>query len=145
MCSLEIYQEQPRGIPPTVRGYHSCNALAQRCIVIGGRTTSQRLLVGDQFLHEYDAAAKQWLAPVLLPNTPIARSGHSSVVVSSNQLLICGGAGIGKHNKRMDDTQVLRLGAKGLSWSRLSIPPLPTGVPTCVGQRLYEHATYLPL
>ncbi|KAL3154078.1 hypothetical protein ABBQ32_013617 [Trebouxia sp. C0010 RCD-2024] len=125
--SLEFYKEQPRGIPPTVRGYHSFDALAQRCFVIGGRTTSETLLVGDQFLHEYDAAAKQWLAPKLLPHTPVSRSNHSSVVVSSNQLLICGGAGGGGRRKRMDDTQVLRLGSRGLSWSRLPIPPLPTG------------------
>lgn len=130
LCSLEFYKEQPRGIPPTVRGYHSFDALAQRCFVIGGRTTSETLLVGDQFLHEYDAAAKQWLAPKLLPHTPVSRSNHSSVVVSSNQLLICGGAGGGGRRKRMDDTQVLRLGSRGLSWSRLPIPPLPTGLPS---------------
>lgn len=138
-CSLEVYQEQPRGIPPTVRGYHSFDTLAERCFVIGGRTTQEALLVGNQFVCEYDAAAKQWLPPALLPNAPIPRSSHRSAVVSSNQILICGGSGRGKHRKRMDDTQVLRVGSKGLSWSRLPIPPLAKGLPTPVVQSRAMH------
>ena len=123
-----MYKEQPNGNPPTVRGYHSFDTLAQKCYVIGGRTGSDLLLSGDQFLCVYDAASNQWLPPVHLSNMPTPRSSHRSLVVSSNQLLICGGTA--KRKKRLDDTQVLRLGSRGVSWSQLCIPALPSGLQT---------------
>lgn len=125
-CSLEVYQEQATGEPPTVRAYHSFDALAQKCYVIGGRSRGNLLVDKDQFVCVYDAATKQWLPSTHLPNPPISRSSHGSLAVSRNQLLICGGTAT--HKQRLDDTHVLKIGSKGMSWSRLCIPPLPTGL-----------------
>ena len=125
-CSLEVYKEQATGEPPTVRGYHSFDALAQKCYVTGGRSRGNLLVDKDQFVCIYDAAAKQWLPPAHLPDTPTSRSSHGSLVVSRNQLLICGGTAT--HKQRLDDTHVLKIGSKGVSWSQLCIPPLPAGL-----------------
>ena len=125
-CSLEVYKEQATGEAPTVRGYHSFDALAQKCYVTGGRSRGNLLVDKDQFVCIYDAATKQWLPPAHLPDTPTSRSSHGSLVVSRNQLLICGGTAT--HKQRLDDTHVLKIGSKGVSWSQLCIPPLPAGL-----------------
>lgn len=121
-----MYKEQATGQPPTVRGYHSFDALAHKCCVVGGRRGGDLLMDKEQFVRVYDAAAKQWLPPVHLPNLPTPRTSHGSLVVSRNQLLICGGTASFK--QRLDDTHVLKAESKRMSWSRVRIPPLPTGL-----------------
>lgn len=127
--SLEVYKEQAAGQPPTVRGYHSFDALAHKCCVVGGRRGGELLMDKEQFVCVYDAAAKQWLPPVHLPNLPTPRTSHGSLVVSRNQLLICGGTA--SYKQRLDNTHVLKIESKRMSWSRVRIPPLPTGLRSC--------------
>lgn len=128
-CSLQVFKLDPAGDLPTVRGYHSFHTMGHRCYVVGGRTTSEALLMGDDFVSVYDAAANEWVKPVLPGSpTPTPRSSHRGIALGSNQILICGGTG--RHKKRLTDTQVLRLGSNGsLSWSRSCIPPLASGKP----------------
>ena len=136
-CSLEVYKEQATGEAPTVRGYHSFDALAQKCYVIGGRSRGNLLVDREQFVCVYDAATKHWLPHAHVTDSPTSRSSHGSLAVSRNQLLICGGTAT--HKQRLDDTHVLKVGAKGISWSQLRIPPLPTGlkfISACITQLL---------
>ena len=128
-CSLQVVKLDPAGNLPTVRGYHSFHTMGQRCYVVGGRTTSELLLMGDQFVGVYDAATNQWVESVLGSNpSPTPRSSHRGIALSSNQILICGGTG--RHKKRLRDTQVLRLGSNGvLTWSHTCVPSLGSGKP----------------
>ncbi len=117
---------QPKGTPPTARAYHSFNAIGHKCYVVGGRTSGDNLLVGDQLLCVYEVATNQWVSPGAVSGSLNPRSSHKGVVVGGNQLVICGGAGTRK--LRMDDTYVLKQCSKGqLSWRRLAVTPFQTG------------------
>ena len=100
--------------------------MGNNCYVVGGRTSQETLLVGEDFLCVYDVIANRWELPGAVTGSLVPRSSHKGIVTGGNQLIICGGAG--KAKLRMDDTYVLKLGSKGqLSWRRVQVAPFTTG------------------
>ena len=100
--------------------------MGDSCYAVGGRTTKDVLLTGEHFVCIYDAAANQWMKPAKLRNSPTPRTSHTSVVVGSNQLVICGG--VAKHKHRLNDSQVLSTRADGcLAWSQPALSPFTSG------------------
>ena len=108
--------------------------LGNRCYVIGGRTSNETLIVGDEIVRVYDVATNQWTADVA-SGSFTARSNHKAVEVSRDQLVITGGTG--KLKSKMADTQILKVASNGqMSWQRNALTPFETGrlslsAPTC--------------
>ncbi|KAA6419371.1 MAG: hypothetical protein FRX49_10630 [Trebouxia sp. A1-2] len=138
---LTVEQVQPHGSLPTARAYHTFNTMGNKCFVVGGRTTQNTLLAGDQLLCMYDAATNQWMSPGPVSGSFPARSSHRGVVIGGNQLVICGGTGQGK--LRMNDTSVLKQASKGhLSWRCLSVSPFQPGR-TAQGMTVCNDSLYI--
>ncbi|DBA77268.1 TPA: hypothetical protein ACH3X2_008463 [Trebouxia sp. C0005] len=139
--TLTVEQVQPHGSLPTARAYHTFNTMGNKCFVVGGRTTQNTLLAGDQLLCMYDAATNQWMSPGPVSGSFPARSSHRGVVIGGNQLVICGGTGQGK--LRMNDTSVLKQASKGhLSWRCLSVSPFQPGR-TAQGMTVCNDSLYI--
>ncbi|KAL0017887.1 hypothetical protein WJX77_010733 [Trebouxia sp. C0004] len=139
--TLTVEQVQPHGTLPTARAYHTFNTMGNKCFVVGGRTTQNTLLAGDQLLCMYDVATNQWMPPGSVSGSFPIRSSHRGIVIGGNQLVICGGAGQGK--LRMNDTSVLKQGSHGhLSWRRLSVSPFQPGR-TAQGMTVCNDSLYI--
>ena len=105
-CSLTVERIEPQGVPPTIRAYHSFSILGNRCYVIGGRTSNETLIVGDEIVRVYDVATHQWTADIASGSFS-TRSNHKAVEVSRDQLVITGGTG--KLKSKMADTQIQKV------------------------------------
>ncbi len=91
------------GTVPEPRSRHTCTALAQRLVFIGGGDQSR--LFND--VHVYDSETREWTVVRTKGKAPSGRWGHSTTLVDANKLFVFGGHD-GK--VRLNDVFILHLG-----------------------------------
>uniref|UniRef100_A0A7N0UYB7 Attractin/MKLN-like beta-propeller domain-containing protein n=1 Tax=Kalanchoe fedtschenkoi TaxID=63787 RepID=A0A7N0UYB7_KALFE len=129
--ATQVWSEpEMKGVPPTPRDSHTCNAVGDYLYVFGG--TDGKGPLNDLYI--LDTTSNTWLWPSIRGEGPEPREGHGAALVGRRLYIFggCGKSSDGVEEIYYNDLYVLN--TETLTWKRAvtaGIPPSPRDSHTC--------------